>query len=423
MKKYLLVYIVTGLTLLAGFALYASLLKVSPRPDINNPAVNEITKQTAFCWQELERLEEQSFGYRFLVFDNYGVARYASGENMPDSLPSAVRQGFLPMDITIDATIVGKALVEVYPDSVINQAQEAFSRSVLIVFLLLAALIVAAMLTLHINVVRPFWRLEAFAHKISVGKFDEPLPMDRRNVFGLFTQTFDVMRASLLEARQKQFIAERAQKELIASLNHDIKTPITSITLTSELLQARPDTSPDIVEKLRLIDAKADQISRLVNDMLHSTLEELGELKINTASHESSVLREIFKNVDLLSKTRLSDIPSCLIELDVTRMEQVIGNIVTNSYKYAATDIQVSFRIVEAFLHIEINDFGGGVAPEELELICTKFYRGENAKASHKGGEGLGLYIAKHLMEKMNGGLEASNRSDGFTIRLWIPLS
>jgi len=107
----------------------------------------------------------------------------------------------------------------------------------------------------------------------------------------------------------------------------------------------------------------------------------------------------------------------------VVRMEQVIGNIITNSYKYAGTDLQIRFEALEDLLHIWLKDFGNGVSPEELELICTKFYRGENAKAAQKGGEGLGLYIAKQLMEKMGGGLEALNESDGFVIHFWIPLS
>ena len=105
------------------------------------------------------------------------------------------------------------------------------------------------------------------------------------------------------------------------------------------------------------------------------------------------------------------------------RMEQVIGNIITNSYKYANTDIDVDFKICEDVLQIQINDYGSGVNSDEIELICTKFYRGENAKVSQKDGEGLGLYIAKLLMEKMGGGLEAFNREDGFGIRLWVQLS
>jgi signal transduction histidine kinase len=168
---------------------------------------------------------------------------------------------------------------------------------------------------------------------------------------------------------------------------------------------------------------KANQISYLINNMLHNALEELNELKVNPVSKESNVLLTLFKNADYLAKTRIGDIPSCLVELDTARMEQVIDNIITNSYKYAATDIDVSFKICEEFLQVDINDYGKGVIPDELELICTKFYRGENALTSQKDGEGLGLYIAKQLMEKMGGGLEACNRDNGFTIRLWIELS
>jgi len=271
-------------------------------------------------------------------------------------------------------------------------------------------------------IIKPFERLETFAHKVSTGKFDEPLPMDKNNIFGLFTQSFDVMRASLLEAHQKQLIAERAKKELIASLSHDIKTLVTSIKLISELLQIG-STDPLIAKKLKTIELKADQIDRLMNDMLHSALEELDELKIHLSSENSDILLDLFKSIDHYSKVILDDIPSCLVEIDLVRMEQVIGNIISNSYKYAGTDINVTFTISGDFLQVDINDYGKGVESEAIELICSKFYRGENAKTSQKEGEGLGLYIAKQLMGKMRGGLEAFNRDDGFSVRLWIKLS
>jgi signal transduction histidine kinase len=345
-----------------------------------------------------------------------------SNRDMPDNMQSAIRQGFLPMDITIGASIVGKALIETIPDDYIAREQIKLRKAIIASFALLCAISVATSLVIYRMVVKPFERLEIFAHKISDGKFDEPLPMDRNNMFGLFTQSFDVMRDSLLKARQKQILAERAKKELIASLNHDIKTPVTSIRLTSELLQA-VNTDPAIVDKLKIIEMKADQIGRLMNDMLQSALEELGELKITVTSEESGILRDMFKNADHLSKIRIGDIPSCLVELDSARMEQVVGNIIANSYKYAGTDIDVAFRICDNTMHIDINDYGKGVDSDELELICTKFYRGENARASQKEGEGLGLFISKLLMEKMRGGLQALNREDGFTVRLWIQLS
>ena len=86
MKKYLIVFIVTGITLLAGFALYASLLDAAPNPDINTTTINEITKQAGFCWHDLELLEEKSFRYRFFIVDNHGAMVYSSDEDLPDTL-------------------------------------------------------------------------------------------------------------------------------------------------------------------------------------------------------------------------------------------------------------------------------------------------------------------------------------------------
>jgi Signal transduction histidine kinase len=422
MRKYLYLYIVAGIIILTGFLLYTSTQKIPEQPEVNIVAINKITKQAASCWDNLELLDHMEFEYRFVVIDNAENICYTSDEGLPNSPQASLRQGFLSADIIVKTSVVGKALVETYPDDNIKQAQRNLSAATAVVFGLLSALIISTLLIINNNAVRPFIRLERFAHKISTGNFNEPLPIDKNNSFGLFTHSLDIMRASLLEARQKQLAAERAKKEHIASLNHDIKTPITSIKLTSELLQASSNDAT-LMEKLKVIDIKADQVSRLMDDMLQSTLEELEEHSINLASHPSNVLLRVFENANNLYSMQIDDIPPCLLELDISRIEQVVGNIVTNSYKYAATDISVLFKMRGDFLQVDINDFGGGVDPDELELICTKFYRGESAKALQKEGEGLGLYIAKQLMVKMGGGLEAINRDGGFTIRLWIKLS
>ena len=422
MRRYLCFYLAAGVLVVTGFLLFVSINRIPPRPQVDIVAVNSITRQAAASWGNLEQLDGMVFEYRFVVADSEGGVCYSYGENLPGSLQAALRQGFLSVDIPVPTGTGGKALIETYPKDMIDEAQRSLSGATAAAFALLCLGTAFVLLILYFHMVRPFIGLERFAHKISTGKFDEPLPMDRNNLFGLFTQSLDVMRASLLEARQKQLAAERAQKELIASLNHDIKTPVTAIKLTSELLQAA-GADAAVTEKLQVIDAKADQISRLMNDMLQSTLAELGEMNVMPASHPSHALSAIIKNADTLSKARVAEIPSCSVELDIARMEQVVGNIITNSYKYAETNITVSAKVQGAFLQVDIGDFGRGVDGEELELICTKFYRGENAKARYKEGEGLGLYIAKQLMEKMGGGLEAVNREDGFTIRLWVKLS
>ena len=104
-------------------------------------------------------------------------------------------------------------------------------------------------------------------------------------------------------------------------------------------------------------------------------------------------------------------------------MSQVIGNIISNSYKYAGTGINIAYELSEGFLEMSISDFGPGVPQDELNLITNKFYRGKSWVESGEEGNGLGLYISKMLMEKMNGELIPESRDDGFTVRLLIPLS
>ncbi|MCL2717900.1 MAG: HAMP domain-containing histidine kinase [Lachnospiraceae bacterium] len=422
MKKYVIPYIFLLIFISSGFLLFINIQKVNPPAEIDFIALNEITKQAALNWDEPGRLSAIPFLYRFTLIDNENNVRYLSDATLPVNLQSAVKSGFIPMDIIIGTNTIGKALIEVSPAHITSEAQTRLRNITLFIFVLLAGLNLLFLLVLHNALIKPFKRLQTFAHKITTGKLDEPLPMDKNNTFGLFTQSFDVMRESLLEAQKNQIKAERAKKELIASLNHDVKTPVTSIRLISELLQAGTE-SPGTIEKLKTIEIKADQIDRLMNDMMHSALEELGELKVVLLSEDSGILRDIFKNLDFLAKIRIGEIPACLLEIDRLRMEQIIGNIVTNSYKYADTELDIDCRVRDGLFQLDINDYGKGVKAEELGLITTKFYRGENAKLSQKEGEGLGLYIAKLLMDKMGGGLEAINRGDGFTVRLLVRLS
>ena len=422
MRKYFVVYAALCAVLMTGFLLFVLMRPAVPEREIDFVAINEIVRQSEKHWRNPQALDDMEFPYRFVLLDGAGAPRYASHEGLPDSLTAAIRRGFVPADIVPEANVTGKVLVETSPDGARKQSQDRQRAFVLSAYVLLFVLNAAFLRALHATLVGPFGKLQSFAHKIAAGRFDEPLPMDKHNLFGLFTQSFDIMRASLQEARHRQLQAERAKKELAAQLSHDVKTPVTSIRIIAELLQTGA-SNPAAVGKLKTIQQKADQIDRLMNDLLHSAMEELGELKVNPAATESGVLRELIHSADPLSRARVGEIPACLIELDRTRAEQVVGNIIANSYKYAGTPIDVAFQVSGELLRMDITDYGPGVEPEELERIVTKFYRGVNAKAANKEGEGLGLYIAKLLMERMGGSLEAMNRSGGFTVRLWIRLS
>ena len=224
----------------------------------------------------------------------------------------------------------------------------------------------------------------------------------------------------------------------MAELSHDLKTPVASIQATCEVLDVMltrklkegaeyltPEETASVLEKLGIISAKAGTISRLTRNVFNATLDDMEEIEVSTADHSSLVIEEYFKNLKDYGNIILENhIPECLICIDPLRMEQVIDNIVGNAYKYAGTDIHVSFNEVnpsgktqQRYLNITVKDNGPGVPEEEFDLLTEKFYRGRDSR--EKPGYGLGLYLVNWYMEKMGGGLEYHN-DNGFVVELLV---
>ena len=294
-------------------------------------------------------------------------------------------------------------------------------------FLLIGA---AAVLGVYIRkaIIRPFAKMKDFASYVAAGDLDRPLEMDKGNMFGAFSESFDIMREELKASRARELSLQKKERELIASLSHDLKTPVTGIKLTSELMAAifsqnegqEITVTEDMTGKMNNICKRADEIGVLVNDLFSSTLENLGELKVECLDENSAVIAEIVSKYDDRGLVRISEIPQVIVHIDKLRLSQVIGNIIFNSYKYAGTSIEISFRLDESFLEVSISDSGSGVPEDEIELITNKFYRGR--EHGDKEGSGLGLYIARILMDKMGG--ELSVRSEnGLCVTLLIPIS
>ena len=277
-------------------------------------------------------------------------------------------------------------------------------------------------------ILRPFAKMKDFASYVAAGDLDRPLEMDRGNMFGAFSESFDIMREELKASRARELSLQKKERELIASLSHDLKTPVTGIKLTSELMAAiffqnegqEITVTEDMTGKMNNICKRADEIGVLVGDLFSSTLEDLGEFKVECSDENSAVIAEIVSKYDDRGLVRISEIPQVIVHIDKLRLSQVIGNIIFNSYKYAGTSIEISFRLDESFLEVSISDSGPGVPEDEIELITNKFYRGR--EHGDKEGSGLGLYIARILMDKMGG--ELSVRSEnGLCVTLLIPIS
>ena len=289
-----------------------------------------------------------------------------------------------------------------------------------VIMLLIIASYISFIWYINRNVIRPFKRMQDFASKIAGGNLDEPLLVEKNNMFGLFTESFDIMREQLLLSRQREIALKMKEKELVATLSHDLKSPVTGIRVICELLEVKVK-EPYVKGKIENIRHKTEEMNVLLSDLLSTALDDLGELNVNVSEVTADVLRQLVEEHDTKKKVTQGEIPGCILRIDQSRLSQVIGNIIGNSYKYADTEIEVTYGYREHYLEMTIRDHGEGADPKELPLLTNKFYRGKK-RAADKEGSGLGLYISTQLMNKMQGQLILS-ADEGFTVTLLLPLA
>ncbi|MBP3886787.1 MAG: HAMP domain-containing histidine kinase [Cellulosilyticum sp.] len=421
MKRIGEIILLVGLMILVAVIASFKIMNIRQK-EIDIIALNTIAKTAEQEWSNLERLQGRDFEYEFNVLDRNGEMLFRS-DNMPQlTLEEAIRQGQSCINILEGDRLLGIVIAYTYNTEPFLKQKKEVVQLVIGMILLEILLLIGYGLRNYHYMIKPFHKLKAFAHEVAKGNLDFPLEMDKGHVFGEFTESFDLMREELKLARKKEYEANVSKKELIAELSHDIKTPVTGIKLISELLELQVK-EPEVKEKVHTIYNKAQQINELITDMFQSTLDELGELKVELKDEFSTCLQELCKSMDYEGLLKQGEVPECMIYIDLLRMEQVINNIISNSYKYAKTEIDVRYSNKGDYLQVEVKDYGKGIPEEEIPLVFNKFYRGKGEAVQAQVGAGLGLYISKNLMEKMGGEMSCYNAEDGFVVRLLIPLS
>ena len=358
-----------------------------------------------------------------------------------EELSHLYKNNALVLDLTVNGEYVGKVAWDDNRNNFDKIKRGFFGGSVYLwVIMLISGYIV--LILYYTSFVKPVKELQKFSVEIAKGNLDEPLPIRKDNLFGSFVEAFDQMREELRDSRKREVKAEIARKEMVTDLSHDIKTPISVIKVACEVLEAKAgkklsesenneEEKKDIeytLEKVSTISQKADLISSLMTNVMHSTLDDIDKISVNPVETDSRIIKDFFDNLKNYGNIIMeNEVPAGIVYMDRLRMEQVIDNVVGNSHKYAGTDIRVSFSETSAlssdgenkedFIRITIKDSGKGVKEDELPLISQKYFRGSNSKET--SGYGLGMYLVKRYMELQFGGMEYFN-DDGFTVQLLL---
>ncbi|SDB37424.1 Signal transduction histidine kinase [Ruminococcaceae bacterium FB2012] len=271
------------------------------------------------------------------------------------------------------------------------------------------------LLYVYFSILRPFDKLKHFADEIAKGNFSIPLDYERSNYFGSFTWAFDSMRREITKARTCEREAIENNKTVIATLSHDIKTPIASIRAYAEGLEANLDSTPEKRAKyLSVLMRKCDEVSALTNDLFLHSLADLDKLKMSSEEIElSGFIREAVEEISgEKGDVRFRDSGrEIYINGDRNRLMQLCENLINNARKYAGTNIEITLSEKDGYAAVAFRDHGGGIPDEDMPFITDKFYRGHNCGSEQ--GSGLGLYIVSYICGQLGGELSLRNHPEG----------
>ena len=353
----------------------------------------------------------------YSIINNKGELIYSTNNSNSNSISQAIKNNNIILDLEVNGEIVGKVLIKNNTNELINNYKNYIFITVVITLIIQIMLLVIYSLYINRTIIKPFNKLNKFAVRVAEGNLDMPLYMDKKHIFGGFTEAFDLMRSELKKARINEKKANDDKKEMVAKLSHDIKTPIASIKSTSEIGYEKAKDN-ELRNYFNQINIKADQVKVLVDNLFNSSVNEITEIDVNPSNYSSDILNSLIKNSDYLNKLNEFDIPDCNIYIDKMRMQQTLDNIINNSYKYANTKIDIDIKETKEYLIISFRDYGKGVHELDLPLLKEKYKRGRDIK--DEDGAGLGLYLANYFMDNMNGKLELSNGDPGFIVTIYI---
>ncbi|MGP4066402.1 HAMP domain-containing sensor histidine kinase [Oceanobacillus sp. M65] len=405
-----------------GMALSVIVIQNKTISEVDLVAINDVAKTTEENWGQVteEIYHNIDIKQPFTIVDNVGNVVYeTSGDHFIDLYDSIKNRDSI-VDLKQNNEIIGKIVIHNNARSLVAEMKSELATYTILTFGTLMVISILYIVYLNKTLLKPFQQLQYFAANVARGNLDIPLNRTKDNYFGAFTDSFDILREELYAARQREYESNRSKKELVATLSHDIKTPVASIKAISELMLMQSKDNKTR-KQIDTIYSKAEQIDLLVTDMFHATLEELQQLKLTVTEEPSKVLIDMIENVNYDQQIIYEPIPPCMILIDPLRLQQVLDNVISNSYKYAGTEIMVKSQVYQGYLELHIKDFGPGVSEEEVPLLFNKYYRGRNVKG--KNGSGLGLYISKYFMENMLGQISGYSHDDGFTVILKMKLA
>jgi len=311
------------------------------------------------------------------------------------------------------------------PPRGMDPRSEAFlnslNRALLLVALTAGLIVVVLTLVLSRHILGPVEVLTAAARRMAKGDLTQRVEVQTRDELGVLAQAFNAMADGLARL-------EILRRNMVTDVAHELRTPLSNIRGYLEAFHdGVMEPKPEVLDSLY---EEAMHLNRLVEDLQELSLAEAGQLRLDRQplaltevvrrAAEAARGRAMAKGITLQAELP-PDLP--LVEVDVHRMEQVLGNILSNALTHTPPggEVSITAQAKGDVVELNVSDTGEGIPTEHLPYIFERFYRVDPSRSRSTGGTGLGLAIVKQLVEAHGGeiGVESTpGKGTRFTITL-----
>ena len=312
-------------------------------------------------------------------------------------------------------------------EAVLSQGTNFWMVTMVALFVLIAT-VGLVILWINKSVLRPIRELQKATHEIGNGNLDYELEQVRDDEIGDLCDDFETMRRKLKQSEQERREADNEMRTVISNISHDLRTPVTAVKGYAQGIMDGIASSPEKLDKyVQTIYNKASDMEKLVDEL--SLFSRIDTNKIVYQFDKVDIedwLRTYAENIRLDLESHNIDLsfasslagPVTVIA-DTEHIKRVLDNIITNSVKYIDKSrgiIDIRIRDAEDTVQLEVEDNGCGIPRQDLPFIFDRFYRTDTSRRSTTGGSGIGLSIARKIVDDHGGRIWATSTEGVGTI-------
>jgi len=356
------------------------------------------------------------------LWDTYTLINYRDSPSVPGLV--------IGSQIRIDSTGDKYAIYFLFPLTAQQETLDVVQRALVTAGLLLIVLLGAVAWLVTRQVVTPVRMARRIAERLAAGKLEERMQVRGTDDLARLAVSFNKMASNLQRQIRRLEELSRLQRRFVSDVSHELRTPLTTVRMAADLLhESRDQFDPISRRSVELLQNELNRFEELLADLLEISRFDAGAAALDLEDVDlRDIVNRVLENHETLVQRKgcevQLDMPRpCRAKVDSRRIERILRNLIGNAIEHSeGLPIRISTAYDEEAAAVAVRDHGVGFRPEEAEMVFSRFWRADPARARTTGGTGLGLSIALEDARLHGGRLDAwGSPGDGAYFRLTLP--